>query len=29
MACEQIESSAAERWISTAGAYFVERVDDA
>lgn len=29
MACEQIEGSTAERWISTASADFVEGVDDA
>jgi hypothetical protein len=29
MARKQIEGSAAERWVSTASAYFVERVDDA
>ena len=28
MACEQIEGSAAERWVSTASAYFVEGVDN-
>ena len=27
MACEQIEGAAAEGWVSTASAYFVERVD--
>jgi hypothetical protein len=29
MTCEQVEGSAAEGWVSTAGAYFVKRVDDA